>query len=261
MSITIAVAGKGGTGKTTISGLIVRYLIKNQLTPILAIDADSNVNLNDVLGIEISATIGSIREEVRENIDSLPAGVPKEDYLQFKIQEILVEAKEFDLLSMGRPEGTGCYCYVNSILRRYIDTLSENYRFVVIDNEAGMEHLSRRTTRDVDYLFIISDPSPRGIETAARIRKLVDELKLRVSHTGFIVNRVPEGRLKPVLEELIAKKDLKLLGVVPTDKVIEEHDIAHKSVLELPGDSIAAKAIDEMLNRLLATGEKGSSSK
>lgn len=255
MSITIAVAGKGGTGKTTLSGLIIRYLINNKLTPILAIDADSNVNLNNVLGVEISATIGSIREDVRENIDALPAGVPKEDYLQFKIQEILVEAKDFDLLPMGRPEGAGCYCYVNTILRRYIDTLSENYRFVAIDNEAGMEHLSRRTTRDVDYLFIISDPSPRGIETAARIKELVDELKLRVSHTNFIINHVPEGKLKPVLEELIAKKGIELLGVVPTDETVEEFDLAHRSVLEMAGDSPAVKAIDEMLNKLLVASK------
>src|SRR3990170_6405402 len=214
MSFTIAVCGKGGTGKTTFAGMIIRYLLEKKKGPVLAVDADANANLNEVLGIDIKATIGEMRELMKEEV---PPGMTKDVWFEYKVQEALTEAKGFDLLAMGRPEGAGCYCAANTLARKYIDLLTENYPYIVIDNEAGMEHFSRLTTRDVDLLFILSDASRRGIITAARIRDLIRQLKLNISRDVLVLNRIA-GPLREDTSEEIGKNHLELAGIIPEDE-------------------------------------------
>ncbi len=203
---TIAIAGKGGTGKTTVAALIIRWLSENKGRPILAVDADSNVNLNDLLGVPLKETIGNIREEMKDkDRRACPGGMTKQQFLEYKIQSSLVETRPFDLMAMGRPEGPGCYCYANNLLRDILQTLAANYAYVVIDNEAGMEHLSRRTRQTIDYLLIVSDPSTRGIATAGRISRLLSELDTRVDKKiscpqpgrSIPVPRPQQGRSRP----------------------------------------------------------------
>lgn len=222
MSFTIAVSGKGGTGKTTFAGMIIRYLLEKNRGPVLAVDADANANLNEVLGIEVKSTIGEMRELMKEP-DEVPTGMTKDVWFEYKVQEALTEAKGFDLLVMGRPEGAGCYCAANTLARKYIDLLTENYPYIVIDNEAGMEHFSRLTTRDVDLLFVLSDSSRRGIMTAARIRDLVKELKLNIKKDFLVLNRMA-GPLQQDTAEEIQKNRLELAGVVPSDEEISRFD-------------------------------------
>ena len=196
MSYTIAVAGKGGTGKTTISSLVIRHFVRAGKTPVFAVDADSNFNLNDQLGVEVKSTIGSSREEMKRRItaNEAPQGMSKDDWIQLQMSADLIEAEGFDLLVMGRPEGPGCYCAANNTLRRHLEILSGNYPVVVIDNEAGMEHLSRRTTAKIDLLLLVSEPSPIGIMTAARIRDLAKEMEIQVARIGLVINRVQRAR-------------------------------------------------------------------
>lgn len=222
MSFTIAVSGKGGTGKTTFAGMIIRYLLEKSRGPVLAVDADANANLNEVLGIEVKSTIGEMRERMKEP-DEVPTGMTKDVWFEYKVQEALTEAKGFDLLVMGRPEGAGCYCAANTLARKYIDMLTENYPYIVIDNEAGMEHFSRLTTRDVDLLFVLSDSSRRGIMTAARIRDLVRDLKLNIKKDLLVLNRM-EGPLQQDTAEEIKKNRLDLAGVIPSDEEINRFD-------------------------------------
>lgn len=249
----IAVSGKGGTGKTTLSGLLIVSLVKAGKTPVLAIDADPNATLNETLGVKSDKSIGLLREEVRENIDSIPVGMPKETFLEYQIQDAVIEEKGFDMLAMGRPEGPGCYCYVNSVLRKYMDQISGNYPYVVMDNEAGMEHLARNTTRQADYLLITTDPSIRGIETAARIRDLAEEERLKIGHIYLVVNRVePDSELNSALKEKIDERKLDLAGIIPRDSLIEEFDLEGKPFFDLPDDApamIAAKKILEQITR------------
>ena len=201
MTVTIAVAGKGGTGKTTLAGLLIRRLAEAQAGPILAIDADPASNLNTVLDLPLEKTVGDVREETSEKAraNMLEAGIAKSDLLDYEINSSLVEGVNVDLLAMGRPEGPGCYCAANNMLRIIIDKIADSYPWVVIDNEAGLEHLSRRTTRDVDVLFIVSDATVRGITTAGRVAALLGELETRVGRHYLIVNRAAQG-LSPELE-------------------------------------------------------------
>ena len=200
MTITIALAGKGGVGKTTIAGLVIKYLVRTQPGAVLAIDADPSSNLNMVLGMELEWTVGDIREDILEQVKSslvasgaamgtLPGGITKQDYLDYQIRSSLTEGDRFDLIAMGRSEGPGCYCAVNHTLRNVIDSISSNYRYVVIDNEAGMEHLSRRTTRDVQHLLIISDPTQRGIVAAKRIADFRKDFDINIENAYLIINR------------------------------------------------------------------------
>ena len=184
MTKTIAVAGKGGTGKTTVAALLIRYLVDNKKGSVLAIDADPSTNLNLALGVPLEETVGDIREETLQEVQggSSLSGMSKPDYLELRVNQAIVEEKGFDLLAMGRPEGPGCYCAANNMLRVCVDHLSKSYDYVVIDNEAGLEHLSRRTTRDVDLLLTVSDPTMRGIIAAGRAAKLIGELKTRTGH-------------------------------------------------------------------------------
>ncbi|MDI6786575.1 MAG: carbon monoxide dehydrogenase [bacterium] len=247
-NFTIAIAGKGGTGKTTFAGLVIRYLIKNNLIPILAVDADANANLNEVLGVKVIKDIGSLREETIEGSKNLPAGMPKETYIELRLQEAIVEASGFDLIVMGRPEGPGCYCYANQLFRKYIDILTDSYRFTLMDNEAGMEHLSRRTTKDVDVLFIVSDPSMRGLRSAVRIRNLVDELKLSIKEMRLIINRADEEVVKN-FETFIRENRLELAGVIPNDDLIFEYDLYGKPIFDLHKESKAVIAVESIVER------------
>lgn len=252
MSYTIAISGKGGTGKTTISALITKNLIEKGKTPILVIDADPNSNLYYVLGVEKGETIGNVREDLLREVKSgkIPAGISKETIFELKFQSSILESKGFDLLTMGRPEGPGCYCYANLVLRRYIDELSKNYKFVIMDNEAGMEHLSRRTTQNIDDLLITSDSTPMGIITAGRIRDLVDELELRVDNIYLIINR-SNPELNENLIELIKERNLNLLGIIPEDENLIEYSLNEKSILDLPTDSLSFLAVNAIIQKLL----------
>lgn len=252
MSYTIAISGKGGTGKTTISALITKNLIEKGKTPILVIDADPNSNLYYILGVEKGESIGNVREDLLREAKSgrIPAGISKERVFELKFQSSILESKGFDLLTMGRPEGPGCYCYANLLLRRNIDELSKNYKFVIMDNEAGMEHLSRRTTQDIDDLLIISDSKPMGIITAGRIRDLVDELELRVGNIYLIING-SNPELNENLIELIKEKNLNLLGIIPEDENLIEYSLNEKSILDLPTNSLSFLAVNAIMEKLL----------
>jgi CO dehydrogenase maturation factor len=253
MTTTIAIAGKGGTGKTTLAGLLIGRLAKAKAGPILAIDADPSSNLNTVLGLPLEKTVGDIREETSEKARAnlLEAGIAKRDLLDYEINSSVVEGVDVDLLAMGRPEGPGCYCAANNMLRAIIDALADSYPWVVIDNEAGLEHLSRRTTRDVDLLFIVSDPSVRGLTTAGRIVDLIDELKTHVGRHYLVVNRAT-GALTPELEEVIAARGLNLLAEIPEDPTVAAYDAAGKALVDLPPDSPMARALDGLTDVVLA---------
>ena len=202
MSFNIAVAGKGGTGKTSITSLIIRYLQKADRKPILAVDADPNANLGESLGLSISKTIGSVIASFNDEKIQIPPGMTKEAYLEYKLNETVIESRGLDLITMGRGEGPECYCYPNLVLRKFVDTLSQSYSAMVMDNEAGMEHLSRRTTQNVDALLIVSDPSVKGVRTVARIIELVAELKLAVNQQAVVINLVPNSLEPTVGQEL-----------------------------------------------------------
>jgi CO dehydrogenase maturation factor len=251
MAYVIAFAGKGGTGKTTLSGFTIRYLMEKRRCPILAVDADANSNLNEVLGLKVHATVGALREESLEAVRAgeRPGGMSVEELFDYQAQQCLVEAKGFDLIVMGRPEGPGCYCAANNIIRKYTDKLSEDYPYVVIDNEAGLEHLSRRTTHDVDLLLVVSDPTLRGIVTARRIMDLVKELHLKVANSALIINRrakEPEEELKGIA----SRQGLHVAGFIPSDERIIEYDIAGRPLIELPADAKAIKALYDILDKL-----------
>lgn len=253
MSYTIAVAGKGGTGKTTLTGLLIDYLVKKGEEPILAVDADANSNLNEVLGEDVDITIGEIREEVskRENTgNSFPGGMTKAQYLKYRLNTSVIEGRGYDLIVMGRSEGQGCYCYVNGMLREQIDSLSDSYKYLVIDNEAGMEHLSRKTTKSIDTLFLVSDSSRRGIQAVGRINQLVKDLNLTVRNIYLIVNRVPNNVLKKETLEEIKKQGLELLGTVPMDAQIYEYDAEGVPLVNLPEDSLSKQALKEILSKI-----------
>ncbi len=250
MAYVIAFAGKGGTGKTTIAALTVRYLMEKKRKAVLAVDADSNSCLNEALGVEIHATIGKLREESLEKVRSgadRPGGMSMEQLFDYQVQQSVIESKGFDLMVMGRPEGPGCYCAANNIIRKYTDQLADDYSYVVLDNEAGMEHLSRRTTHAVDLLLIISDPTMKGVMTAKRIDGLVDELKLQVGKRKLIINRVSEENFDKLKTSV---SDLAIEGIynVPQDDNIFELDLEGKPVFDLPSDSTAVRRVFEILD-------------
>ena len=250
MSELIAVAGKGGTGKTTFCALMVRYLIKKAMRPVLAIDADANLNFNEVLGVEIKKTVGGVRDDLLKNMGMLPAGMSKDAWIEMQLQDSMVETKDFDLVAMGKPEGTGCYCYVNSVLQRYMEILQKNYPYIVMDNESGMEHISRGTTKDVSYLLIISDASPRGVRTAARIRDLVGELSVKVGGMALVLNRLINEEMTQAALAEAKKRGLELIGVIPADDVLLDFDMRDRSLLELPDDSVAVQAAGKILDKV-----------
>ncbi len=246
---TLAIAGKGGTGKSTLAALAVRWLKENMGRSILAVDADSNVNLNDLLGIPLKETVGAIREEMRSRITGLPGGMTKQQFLEYKIQTTLVEGPGFDLVTMGRPEGPGCYCYANNLLQEILRTLSANYGYVVIDNEAGMEHLSRRTSQAIDYLLIVSDATARGIATAGKISRLLSELETRVGRKYLVLNRV-SGPLSVPVEAAIREEKFTLLETIPEDGQLLEMDRQGIPVYSISAGSPAYRSVGRMMDRL-----------
>ena len=257
MARIIAVAGKGGTGKTMVSALLIAYLIDRGRGPVLAIDADPSTNLDLTLGASVGETVGDIREDTSQQVSSgtFLSGISKPEYLELRVNQALVEEDGYDLLAMGRPEGPGCYCAANSMLRQSIDRLSKSYRYVVIDNEAGLEHLSRRTTQNVDILLIVSDPTIRGLATAERVSQLIHELRTQVGQVRLIVNRVPTDKsgepvLTPNLTRFIEDKQLRLAGVIPMDPLVAEYDSLGLPLVQLPHEAPARQAIEKAFDSL-----------
>jgi CO dehydrogenase maturation factor len=252
LSFAIAVAGKGGSGKTTISSLIIRYLKNNNKIPILAVDADANANLADSLGMQTGQTVGGVLAAFQNNKINIPPGLTKEAYLDYKLNEVLVEGKGLDLLTMGRGEGPDCYCYPNTILRKFIDNLSGNYACVVMDNEAGMEHLSRGTTQNLDELFLVSNPTVKGIRTVANIKRLISELKLSVKRQSVIINAVT-GELDPLVAAEMRRLGITPAAMIPEDDKIAKFDLELRPLLELPDTSSSVIAVDRLMSEIQQT--------
>ena len=261
MTITIALAGKGGVGKTTISGMVIKYLAQKQTESILAIDADPSSNLNMVLGLDLDWTVGDIREDMLQQVKSslvsngaamgsMPGGQSKREYLDYQIRSSLSEGARYDLIAMGRGEGSGCYCAVNHNLREVIDSISKNYAYVVIDNEAGMEHLSRRTTRDVQHLLIVSDPTQRGLVAAQRVAEMSKELDINIEHAYLIINRLP-GSMPPAMNEFISKMEIPLLGIIPANEEITDFDFNGRPLVEIDIESPVYRSVAGMIDQIL----------
>jgi CO dehydrogenase maturation factor len=253
MTKTIAIAGKGGTGKTTVAALLIKFLSQRGL--VLAVDADPSTNLSQALGLPLdeSKTVGRIREKMTKDVSEgrFSPTVTKPDYLFSKIMESLVESKGFDLLSMGRPEGPGCYCASNEFLRASLDKLVKDYKYnyIVMDCEAGMEHISRQTTRDVDVLVIMSDPTMKGVTTAARMNELIKELRSNVGKVGLIVNRV-RGELSPEIKKAIGESGLEVIALIPEDPDMANLEMQGKPVTELPQNSPLQSKVKEIVEGL-----------
>lgn len=249
MSKVIAVSGKGGTGKTTIAALLVRTFKEKAQGPILAVDADPNANLGEILGVKVESTIGDITEEAKKKED-LPAGMTKNEYLRFMLDEIIIENDGFDLLTMGRPEGPGCYCYANNVLRDSLKLLTNNYSLIVIDNEAGFEHISRKTNLKLDYLLVVSDPSRQGLKTAKKVLELAKKIELPVKQAYLVVNRVgkdDEGWLKEEIKNI----GLELLTYVNDDKCLHDARQLDKSIFEIADNCSSFKIVNEFANKFL----------
>ena len=249
---TIAVAGKGGVGKTTTCGMMIEYLCSKKQGPVLVVDADANANLNEVLGVEVETSLGAIREEMAqaELKGTLPAGMTKADYADFKFSSAIVEEDDFDMLVMGRTQGKGCYCYVNGVLKTQVDKYAKNYSYIVMDNEAGLEHVARGTLPHVDTMLLISDCSRRGIQAAARVAETIAEMELNPERLGLIVNRAPDGVLDEGVKEEIAKHGLDLLGILPQDEGVYRCDCNGEPSAKLPQNNpvkVALKAIMQEL--------------
>ncbi len=252
MPHTIAVAGKGGVGKTTTCGMLIDYLCRKNDGPLLVVDADANANLNEVLGVEADTTLGEIREEMAraEMKGTIPAGMTKADYAEFKFNSALIEEDDFDMLIMGRTQGKGCYCYVNGVLKTQVDKYAKNYSYVVMDNEAGLEHVARGTLPHVDTMLLISDCSRRGIQAVARIAEMIDEMELKPGKMGLIVNRAPGGVLDAGIREEIEKHGLTLFGVLPQDEAVYRCDCEGTPSARLPKDNPMKTALKGILESI-----------
>lgn len=249
---TIAVAGKGGVGKTTTCGMMIDYLCKKKQTPLLVVDADANSNLNEVLGVTVEQTLGDIREEMAhaEQSGKIPPNMTKADWAEMKFNDALIEEDDFDMLVMGRTQGKGCYCYVNGVLKTQLDKYVGQYRYTVIDNEAGLEHIARGTLPHVDTLLLISDCSRRGIQAVGRIAEMVKEMALKPGRMLLIVNRAPNGVLNPGVEEEIQRFGLELAGVLPQDDTVFQYDCDGKPSAKVPEDSPIKVALRQIMEKL-----------
>ncbi len=249
---TIAVAGKGGIGKTTTCGMLIDYLCGKGQGPVLVVDADANSNLNEVLGVEVETSLGAIREEMAqaEMKGTVPAGMTKADYAEFKFNSALIEEDDFDMLVMGRTQGKGCYCYVNGVLKTQIDKYAKNYRYIVMDNEAGLEHVARGTLPHVDTMLLISDCSRRGIQAAARVAEMIGEMELKPGRLGLIVNRAPNGVLDDGVREEIEKHGLELLGVLPQDEGVYRCDCDGQPSSKLPESNPVKAALKGIMQSI-----------
>jgi CO dehydrogenase maturation factor len=248
MPYSVALAGKGGTGKTTLAGMLIKYLILNDKAPVLAVDADSNANLNEVLGVQVADTLGNAREEMKKGI--VPSGMTKDVFMEMKLEQAIVESEGFDLVVMGQPEGSGCYCAANTLLTGFLERLNANYPYIVMDNEAGMEHISRLTTRNVDVLLVVTDTSRRGLQAAIRINKLAGDLNIGVGKSYLIMNQVRQAPSDQILE-IIKAGGIELAGTVPEDETLYEYDLDGRPSIEIPNDNDAVKSAFEIFNQVI----------
>lgn len=247
MTKKIAVAGKGGVGKTTFTALLIRELMRQEKGIILAVDADPNSNLNEALGIDVDDSISNILEEVRLG-DDVPIGMGKDSFTEYRLSQIIKEGKGMDLIQMGLPQQNGCYCYPNNLMRMYLEQLQQNYEYVIIDNEAGMEHLSRRIVADIDMLFIISDTSVRSIRSAAKVLELIKVLKISIPEVYLIITKTGEAGIDGLKEE-IAKTGLGLIGTIPYDVQAVTFDFEGKPLINLPDDSLSVMAVKAIVEK------------
>ena len=248
MAFSIALAGKGGTGKTTVAGMLISYLIANGKAPVLAVDADANANLNEVLGLGVAGTLGKAREDMKKGV--VPSGMTKDIFISMKMEESISEADGFDLIVMGQPEGTGCYCAANTLLTNFLEKLTDNYPWIVIDNEAGMEHISRLTTHNVNVLLIVSDSSRRGLQAAIRIYELANHLKIGVEKAFLIFNQVRE-EISDEVRAIVADSGLMLAGSIPADDTVYEYDLRGRPTIELPKDNPALVAAYRIFDQII----------
>ncbi len=249
MSFKLAVAGKGGCGKTSLAALVIRHLKINNKTPILAVDADANANLGESLGLKVGQTIGAVLDLFQHEKIGIPQGMTKEAYLEYKLNETIVESSGLDLVTMGRGQGPECYCYPNVILKKFIDGLSASYQSVVMDNEAGMEHLSRKTTEDMDALLLVSNHSIKGIRAVARIKELVDELKLNFKQQLVVINMVP-GKLDALIVNELEKLHIKADALIPEDEELYRFDLEQKNFLNMSDSSAAVRAVSDLMKKI-----------
>jgi CO dehydrogenase maturation factor len=250
LGINIAVAGKGGTGKTSIASLVIRYLVKNGLGNILAVDADPNSNLSESLGLEVRQTIGRILNNFQGEKLNIPPGTTKEAYLEYQLNMAITESKSLDLITMGRGEGPECYCYPNVVIRKLIDDWAKNYAYVVMDNEAGMEHLSRRTTQNIDELLLVSDHSVKGVRAIAHIKELVTELKLVVKRESVIINLVPDS-IDPLLTREMDRLGIAPTTTIPVDEELRKFDLEQKPLFDMPDTAKSVLAVKNLMDKLL----------
>ena len=254
MAHVIAVAGKGGVGKTTLCGMLVQYLCEQGKGPVLAVDADANSNLNEVLGVKVDTTLGDVREEIaraemsKEN--PIPAGVSKADYAEMRFEDALIEDDDFDLLVMGRTQGKGCYCFVNGLLQSQLAKYQNNYPYFVVDNEAGMEHISRGVLPTMQTAILVSDCSRRGVQAVGRIAWLIEECDMHPKTVGLIINRAPKGELNDGIREEIENQKLNLLGVVPQDDTVYQYDCEGRPTASLPEDNPVKMALRAIVDKL-----------
>ena len=251
MSYTIAMAGKGGTGKSTTATLIIRYITQDLGKDVLAVDADPNSSLGISLGIDVKGTIADIRDDVVEKRVDIPASMSKERYIEYCIEDCIVEENKFDLLTMGRPEGPKCYCYANNILRKYLDKAEQSYPFIVIDTEAGMEHLSRRTTNDVDLLIIAFESTIIGVRTAKRITELIESLPIKIKESIYIMCKVPKKGVSEKVEAEISESGLEVSAKLPFDDEIFEHITSGESLLEISKENTVYSEIRNLMNQFV----------
>jgi len=247
MSKVIAFAGKGGVGKTTVATLVIRNMAASNKGPILAVDADPNSNLGETMGLEVPSTIGDIRENYMKDPQGIPSGMDKINYLETLVEQALIEKPDFDLLVMGRQEGQGCYCMVNNILNKFTEKLGAHYKYMVVDNEAGMEHLSRRTSGKVDILFLVTDYSLRGLRALRRIHGMLEGLNLDVKELGIVVTRAPKKLSEAFLNE-VKEIGVPIVGTIPDDPALLEFDMERKSLLDLPDSSLSVLAIEKLMD-------------
>lgn len=254
MAHVIAVAGKGGVGKTTLCGMLIQYLCEQGKGPVLAVDADANSNLNEVLGVKVDTTLGDVREEIaraemsKEN--PIPAGVSKADYAEMRFEDALIEDDDFDLLVMGRTQGKGCYCFVNGLLQSQLAKYQNNYPYFVVDNEAGMEHISRGVLPTMQTAILVSDCSRRGVQAVGRIARLIEECDMHPKTVGLIINRAPKGELNDGIREEIENQRLNLLGVVPQDDTVYQYDCEGRPTASLPEDNPVKTALRAIVDKL-----------
>ena len=249
MTFSIAISGKGGTGKTTISALLITLLKNHFDKPILAVDSDPNSTLNEALGVDLAITVGEARETLLKNKDKLGPYQTKEEYFNYLFQSSIMELDGFDLIAMGHSEGSGCYCYVNNLLRKIMDELANRYPLMIVDTEAGLEHFSRRTTQDIDILLVVTDPTTKGALTAKRIKEIISSLKINIRQVFLVINRVTSKSVDKI-QDLEKISGFKCIEVIPEDPLIKEYDLSGVSLEKLPERSQALKAIKNIIEKL-----------